>query len=131
MRLSICKILVAILLPFTLAACANSGNKVLSEETSQSISTKITKGDAKSKVRGTFGDPTEVTFSDSGAEVWKYVYARSHAKATNFIPIVNMVNSGAVGTKKLLVVRFGTHEKVTHYTFSENPFETNVGMIAG
>src|SRR5579862_1292931 len=98
-------ILMAVLV--SLAGCASSGNQVLKNETLDTVSQKIVKGVSTQKdVKAAFGDPNSTSFTDSGNELWNYVYAKATVKAVNFVPVVNLFAGGADVDKKTLVVFF-------------------------
>jgi len=115
---------------FLVVGCASTGNRVLKEETSDSVSEKIVKGETtQEEVKMMYGDPMTTRFTDSGNQVWHYEFVKSHAKATSFIPVVNMFSAGAEGDKKELVVFFDSAGIVRNYSMSTSKVETNTGFI--
>jgi hypothetical protein len=71
----------------------------------------------------------KTSFTDSGNEIWEYDFSRMHSKPTNFIPYVNLINSGAEGDKKSLVIFFDRSKVVQQYTISSSKVEINQGLI--
>ncbi len=115
---------------FLAVGCASTGNKVLKNETSQSVAQKIIKGKTtKDQVRAMFGDPMTTSFTDSGNEIWKYEFVKAHAKAVNFIPLVSLFKSGSTGKKKELVVFFDQQGVVQRYSMSTSDVDTETGLI--
>ncbi len=124
------KIIILICSLFLVSGCASTGNKVLKNETSSAVAAKITKGvTTKEQVRGMYGDPMTTSFTDSGKEIWKYEFVKTHAKATNFIPLVSMFNSGAKGTKKELVIMFDDNGIVKNYSMSSSKVDTDTSLF--
>jgi len=115
---------------FLLVGCSSSGNVVLKGETSTSVAEKIKKGKTtQDEVRAIYGDPMTTKFTDSGNQIWYYEFVKGHAKATNFVPVVNMFASGAQGNKKELVVFFDSTGIVKNYSMSTSKVETNTGLF--
>ncbi|HXH63902.1 MAG TPA: outer membrane protein assembly factor BamE [Mariprofundaceae bacterium] len=113
-----------------LAGCASSGNLVLKDETQKTVAQKIRKGHTtEADIRKIYGDPMETRFTDSGNEIWEYDFVKAHAKAANYIPIVNMFGSGAVGDKKQLVIMFNKDGVVKNYSMSTSKVEENTGLF--
>jgi len=113
-----------------ISACASHGNKVLKEETSSDVQTKITKGETtKEQIRAMYGDPMTTSFTDSGKEIWKYEFIKTSSKITNFIPLVNLFNSGAKGDKKELVVMFNESSIVKNFSMSTSKVDTDTSLF--
>lgn len=113
-----------------LGACASAGNESIADATMENVSGKLTKGKTtQAQVRKVFGDPMKTSFTDSGNESWEYEFARMEPKATNFIPYVNLIHSGAEGDKKSLVIFFDKHKVVQQYTMSTSKVEISHGLI--
>jgi len=113
-----------------LAGCASQGVQQLKDETPATVSSKITKGKStKNDVRAAFGDPTETSFTDSGNELWRYRYTHSTAKGINFVPVVNLLTSGADVDKKELVVFFDAEGVVKNYSMQSSKEETKNGIL--
>ena len=124
------KIIVLFCALFLVAGCASTGNKVLKDETASGVAQKIIKGQTtKDQVRAIYGDPMSTSFTDSGKEIWRYEFVKTHAKATNFIPLVSMFNSGAKGTKKELVVMFDDNGVVKNFSMSSSKVDTDTSLF--
>ena len=123
LTLSVC--LTSVLL---LAGCASSGNESIKNETTQTLQTKIIDGvTTKDQVRAQFGDPLETGFTDSGHEIWKYVFTKSKQNGTNFIPYYNAFSSGSNGKAKSLTIIFND-DKVWHHSLSDSIVKTHAGV---
>ncbi|MEZ5691425.1 MAG: outer membrane protein assembly factor BamE [Rickettsiales bacterium] len=122
------KIILAISV-IALGACSSSGNISLKGQTQESVAEKIKVGDSKQKVTAAFGSPSDVSFTDSGNEIWKYEYIDASSKPQNFIPIVGLINSGMEGKKYTLAVFFNKKGMVENYSYSASDYETNAGII--
>lgn len=125
------KILIAGLAAGSLLAsgCATSGNKVLKDETRESVAAKLTPGLTKDQVTALYGQPLDVTYTDSGNEIWKYSFTKAKAKASNFIPVVGIFASGATGEAKNLAIFFNTEGKVVRHSMSSSDVDTNTSLI--
>jgi outer membrane protein assembly factor BamE (lipoprotein component of BamABCDE complex) len=113
-----------------LAGCASSGNLVLKDETQKTVAHKLRRGHtSEAQVRKIYGDPMKTSFTDSGNLIWEYDFVKAHAKAADYIPIVNMFGSGAVGNKKQLVIMFDKRGVVRNYSMSTSKVEENTGLF--
>jgi hypothetical protein len=113
-----------------LCSCASVGNDSIADATPESVSGQLIKGrTTQDQVRGIYGDPVKTSFTDSGNEIWEYDFSRMHAKPTNFIPYVNLINSGAEGDKKSLVIFFDKSRVVRQYTVSSSKVDVNQGLF--
>jgi outer membrane protein assembly factor BamE (lipoprotein component of BamABCDE complex) len=114
-----------------LAGCASAGNQALKDQSEATVSQKLTRGvSTKVDVKKAFGDPEDVSFTDSGNEIWHYSYAKAQAKAENFIPYYNIFKSGADVNKTTLVVLFDKQGVVTTYTIANSKEEVNRGLLS-
>ena len=110
-----------------MAGCASSGNKHIQKETETSVQTKIQEGKTtKSEVKGMFGSPDAVNFTDGGKEIWKYSFAKVKVSGKSFIPFYGLFHNGTTGTKKELTILFDG-DKVQKYTMSESAIDTKSG----
>ena len=110
--------------------CASVGNKFLKNETTESIDQRIVKGQTtKEQIKSMFGDPISSDFTDSGNLIWHYKFTKTHAKATNFIPIVNLFARGSKGDKKELVIFFDQKGIVQNYSMSTSKVDYHEGII--
>ena len=113
----------------TLSGCASTGNKVLKDETRDSVAEKLSPGMTQDEVTALFGQPLDVTYTDSGNEIWKYSFTKAQAKATNFIPVVSLFASGASGESKNLAIFFDTEGKVVRHNMSSSDVDSNTSLI--
>ena len=111
-----------------LAGCASSGNENVRSETMSTVSTKVIKGvTTKDQVKSLYGEPSEVTLTDSGSEVWKYSYSHATAKAVNFVPIIGLFAGGADVNKNEVVFIFSKDNIMQNYTVHASQSETHRG----
>ncbi|MBO0753809.1 MAG: outer membrane protein assembly factor BamE, partial [Bradyrhizobiaceae bacterium] len=120
----------AVLLSAALGGCASSGNESIADASPQSVASQLVKGKTRqAQVRDLYGDPSKTSFTDSGNEIWEYEFSRMTSKPTNFIPYVNLVQSGAEGDKKTLVIFFNQAKVVQQYTLSTSKVDVSRGLI--
>jgi hypothetical protein len=113
-----------------LSGCASVGNESIADATPESVSGQLIKGrTTQQHVREVYGDPATTSFTDSGNEIWEYDFSRMHSKPTNFIPYVSLIQSGAEGDKKSLVVFFDRSKVVQQYTISSSKVDISQGLI--
>jgi len=104
--------------------CASSGNSVLKEETRESVSLKLKKGMTQDQVIEMFGGPASTGFQENGNEIWRYSFTEQEMKASSFIPVVSMFDSGTKGKNKSLVIMFDPDGLVLKHTMSNSDVET-------
>ncbi|WP_336947642.1 outer membrane protein assembly factor BamE [Asaia sp. HN010] len=110
-----------LLAALSLTSCASSGNASIKSATLASIEQNVRDGvTTKDQVRAVYGDPLQVSFTDSGHERWEYIYEKSHASVGNYIPVYNAFKYSHSGIARHLVIIFdkGT---VWHHSFNESP----------
>jgi outer membrane protein assembly factor BamE (lipoprotein component of BamABCDE complex) len=123
-------ILSAALASASLSGCASIGNESIADASLESVSAQLYKGKTRQdKVRELYGDPTDISFTDSGNEIWEYDFSRTVSKPTNFIPYVSLIHSGAEGDKKSLVIFFNKTKIVQQYTLSTSKIDVSTGLI--
>ncbi len=119
-----------LLLAGMLAACATAGNESLRHETAETLDSKLEKGKTtKQQVQVALGDPASTDFTDSGNEIWKYQHIRATAKATNFIPVVDLLAGGQDVKKKQLSLFFDEQGILKNYSMLETESEVRTGLI--
>ncbi|MDC7712321.1 hypothetical protein [Vogesella indigofera] len=124
------KILLSAFIALALVGCASSGNRVLKNETHQTVAAKIINGStSKEDVRKMFGDPQTTSFTDSGSEIWKYEFSNVTADAINYVPIVNWFGSSASGTKKELSVLFDKNDIVVRHSMINSDVKQKTGLF--
>lgn len=110
------------------SGCASSGNEKVRTETMDTVATKVVKGTTtKSQVKSIYGEPSSVSLTDAGSEVWKYEYAHATAKAVNFVPIVGLFAGGADVNKNEVVFIFDKSDVLQNYTVHASQSETHRG----
>ena len=120
----------AVLLSACLAGCASVGNMSIADASADTVSQQIFKGrTTQAEVRQLYGDPMKTSFTDSGNESWEYEFSRLRSKATNFVPYVNVLYSGAEGDKKSLVLFFDKRKVVQQYTISTSQVDVSEGLL--
>ena len=121
------KCLISAALAVTLVGCASSGNQQLKNEPETSVQSKIQEGKTtKAEVKGLFGSPDAVSYTDGGNEIWKYSFAKVKVNGTTFIPFYGLFHNGTNGTKKELTILF-KDDKVQKYTMAESAINTKSG----
>ncbi|OOL17683.1 lipoprotein [Bombella intestini] len=114
---------------FVLAGCTSSGNTSIKNETSTTVDQKIQDGiTTKDQVRTMYGDPLSINFTDSGHEVWKYLFSKSRANGTNFIPYYSAFSSGTHGQAKTLLIIYDDHGRVWHHSFTASDMSAHSGV---
>jgi outer membrane protein assembly factor BamE (lipoprotein component of BamABCDE complex) len=114
-----------------MGACTTAGNESISDATMENVQEKLTKGKTtQAEVRKRFGDPMKASFTDGGNETWEYEFTRLEAHATNFIPYVGLLHSGADGSQKSLVIQFDKRKIVQQFTMSNSKIVVDNGLLA-
>lgn len=84
-----------------LAGCAQVGNQEIKSDANVSrIQAGMTK---KADVRSAVGEPTKITFTDSGEEIWDYKFESYQATTQQFIPFIGPLFAGEVDEHSLTV----------------------------
>jgi outer membrane protein assembly factor BamE (lipoprotein component of BamABCDE complex) len=123
-------LVLCVVLSCALAGCATSGNDSIADATGDSVASSLHKGKTtQADVRKLYGDPMKTSFSSNGFESWEYEFVKMQSRATNFIPYVNLLHSGADGEKKSLVIFFDKKKVVQDYTMSASKVEVSRGLI--
>jgi len=112
-----------------LAGCVTSGNKVLKGETKESVGEKLRVGMSPDEAVAIFGEPKDVTFTDSGNEVWQYKFTEGQIKAKSLIPYYSLIDSGSKGTTKTLVLFFNDETGLVRHTMAASDIDNNVGIF--
>jgi len=98
------------------------------------VGTKVVKGTTtKDQVRSLYGEPTAVSLTDAGSEVWTYEYAHATANAASFVPIVGMFAGGSNVNKNEVVFIFDKNNVMQNYTVhaSQTEVRRGGGDVAG
>jgi len=121
-------------LVFIAVALLVSGNEKVRTETMDTVGTKVVKGTTtKDQVRSLYGEPTAVSLTDAGSEVWTYEYAHATANAASFVPIVGMFAGGSNVNKNEVVFIFDKNNVMQNYTVhaSQTEVRRGGGDVAG
>jgi len=111
-----------------IGGCASSGNEKVRTETMDTVSSKVTKGTTtKDQVKALYGEPSSVSLTDSGSEVWKYEYAHATATAVSYVPIVGLFAGGADVNKNEVVFIFDKNNVLLNYTVHASQSQTHRG----
>lgn len=110
----------ALFLGAALAGCSTYGNSTLKNETQASVSQKIQKGvTTKEQVRSLYGDPSKVTFTDSGNEVWTYSMYQNNFSFLSILPVPGTSTLASTQDHDShLVVMFDKAGRVSNYSFA-------------
>src|SRR5262245_48108579 len=123
-------VLVLLLQLCALSACMSSGNESIADATGASVAGQLIKGKTtQADVRRLYGDQIKTSASAHRFESREYAFTRLASSATNFIPYVNLLHSGAEGDKKALVIFFDNQKVVQDYTTSTSRIDMSPGII--
>ncbi|STZ63286.1 Uncharacterised protein [Moraxella lacunata] len=121
-------VLVSLIVATLAVGCASTGNVAMKEQNQQSIEQAIIKGKTtKQDVSKIFGSADNVSFTDSGNEIWTYRHSKSKPMARNFIPY-NFFSLGENTQTKELVILFDNRGVVSNYTFRETANQSKMGI---
>lgn len=121
---------VAVVVTLGVSGCVSTGNTVMKTQTTDTIANAIVNGKTtKQQVASVFGSADNVSFTDSGNEVWTYRHSKSKPMARNFIPYVGLFSSGANIQTKELVILFDKNGVVTNHTFRETANQSKAGIL--
>ena len=130
MKKQIIAILGTLLVCLLVSGCITGGNPSLKHETQASVATKILEGKTtKPEVRALFGEPSAVTFTDDGLEIFQYDYHELKPHAVNFIPLLGIIGSKKSGIKKQLSILFDDQGIAKKISVIESPIEKNRGIF--
>ena len=92
------------------------------------VGSKVIKGTTtKDQVRALYGEPTNVSLTDAGSEVWTYEYAHGTANAASYVPIVTLFAGGMNVNKNEVVFIFDKSNVMQNYTVHASQTETRRG----
>ena len=122
--------IVALSLCILLSGCASSGNEKIRSETKEGLEQQIQKGkSSKQNVQDLYGDPDEITFTDSGNEIWRFKHSLATSKPINFVPYANIFSHGMDVKNKIIVFIFDKKGIVQNYTLSDAKNEIKNGLF--
>ena len=103
-----------------LAGCASGGNEVLRAQDANAVDQAIIDGKTtRSEVERIYGPPNATSFANAQTDIWIYRWARSTAKAENFIPYVGAFVGGRDIQQKELVILFNEQNVVVRHSMRE------------
>ena len=111
-----------------ISSCASAGNEKVRTETMDTVSQKVVKGTTtQSQVKAMYGEPSSVSLTDGGSEVWKYEYVHATVKGATFIPIVGIFAGGQNMNKNELIFIFNSNQVMQNYTVHASQTEVHNG----
>jgi hypothetical protein len=122
------KVIALVVSSVLLAGCASSGNDKVRTETADTVSAKVVKGSTtSSQLKALYGEPSNVSLTDGGNEVWTYTYAHATIKAATLIPVVGLFAGGSDVNKNEVVFLLDKNGVVQNYTVHASQTETRNG----
>ncbi|MEG1212088.1 MAG: hypothetical protein RSE29_13295 [Leclercia sp.] len=122
------KSLLILLAVLPLASCAVHGNKSISNETQQTVASKIIKGKTTQQdIISLYGEPQTRATLD-GKETWNYSLTSGKASATSYIPVVSMFTSSQTANIKSMDIWFKGNV-VEGYNFSQTSATNSTGIL--
>jgi hypothetical protein len=109
-----------------LCGCAAAGVEVKPSQVAQFQRGITTEQD----VEKALGQPTSMTVSGDGSQIWIYSYASMQMRSTSFIPIVGLFAGGADTRQTMAMLRFGPDGKLIDYTSSAGGVGAASGLAA-
>jgi outer membrane protein assembly factor BamE (lipoprotein component of BamABCDE complex) len=117
--------LILLLICFILVGCATVGKPMKAEQLTQ-LQDGITTQEEVLKI---MGEPFDKTIIDTGEEKWSFIYSRSKATWSSFIPYVGLLESGAVTKGQKLEILFDSDKIVKKHTVSNSTTKTKTGLL--
>ncbi len=122
-------VLILVISALSLTGCASYGNKVIMNETVETVSQKIVKGKTtKEEIRAMYGDPLKTEFNANGDLMWTYRFSKETHGGADFLGC--LFTLGIVcnrhADEKHLVILFDAQGTVKNFdlTTSEATFST-------
>ena len=101
--------------------CASGGNEVLRSQDANAVDLNIIDGKTtRSDVERIYGPPNATSFANAQTDIWIYRWARSTAKAENFIPYVGAFVGGRDVQTKELVILFNEQNVVVRHSMRDS-----------
>src|SRR5450631_4168666 len=101
--------------------CASGGNEVLRSQDANAVDLNIIDGKTtRSEVERIYGPPNATSFANAQTDIWIYCWARSTAKAENFIPYVGAFVGGRDVQTKELVILFNEQNVVVRHSMRDS-----------
>jgi len=108
-----------------LSGCVTSGTKIDQNKVTQ-IKEGIT---TEQNVIQLLGNPYTKTLTSDGRTIMLYHYVKVKNRASNFIPVANLLVGGMDMQQQMLTVLIGQDGKVEKYTLNDSATPINSGMI--
>lgn len=119
-------------LPFLLAAALLCGCASVGHKLDQSKVDQIKKGETtREQVIQLIGSPNQITRDSAGRMTFQYMYVRSTAKASTFIPVVGIFAGGANIQNQITMVTFNSSNIVSDVFTTYGANEMNTGVTTG
>lgn len=110
---------------FLISGCSTVGNKIEQEKVSQ-IKEGVT---TEQEVINILGKPYMKTLNSDGKIIMLYQYTKVKNRASNFIPVVGLINGGMDMQQQMLTVLIGKDGKVDKYTLNDSATAINSGLL--
>jgi hypothetical protein len=105
----------------TTTGCASGGNEVLRSQDARAVDLNIVDGrTTRNEVERLYGPPNATSFANAQTDIWIYRWARSTAKAENFIPYVGAFVGGRDIQQKELVILFNEQNVVVRHSMRDS-----------
>ncbi|MBU2541220.1 MAG: outer membrane protein assembly factor BamE [Candidatus Omnitrophica bacterium] len=114
-----------ILLSLALAGCATTYGKPI---TLQDIS-QLKKDITQEEIIELLGEPQAINLTANGKTIWVYVYTRSKTSTSTYIPVVNVLKSGAKVKTQMLQILFDENNIYQKHSFSDSEKRLKTGMF--
>lgn len=111
-----------------LISCSDSVNKNFKDNDDKTLDSMIKAGiSTKEDMRNTFGEPTNIDYSNNNRDKWTYEYSETSKSPLNYIPVTRILN-GQSGTTRTMVILFNGNV-VDKYAFSTNEEKISKGVL--
>jgi outer membrane protein assembly factor BamE (lipoprotein component of BamABCDE complex) len=118
-------IIVGVVVSLMLTGCATSGVRIDQDKVAQ-IKENVT---TEQEVIRLLGSPYTKTLSSDGKIMMFYQYTKVKNRASNFIPIMNLMTGGMDMQQQMLTVLIGKNGKVEKYTLNDSATAVNSGIV--
>lgn len=112
-----------------LAGCVSAGNTSIRGETAESIGETLAAGQTMAEVRAALGNPMITSTSSDGLATWTYSFTELEYRATSFIPVVGLFDSGVSTDSTTLQIVFDEDGLVSEYTITETEVEADTSIL--
>ncbi|MBO1520635.1 outer membrane protein assembly factor BamE domain-containing protein [Oceanisphaera pacifica] len=119
------RLILPLILCFLFVGCASYGAKIDANAVQQIEKGKTT----ENQVYALLGNPMSVGIAPDGQKFLMYMYTKSQAKASTFIPVVGLLAGGADTTSQTLQVWINANGVVSNYAFNDTQTELKTGVL--